>query len=130
MLFYKRKSMSIAKSQILQIVKDYIKPEDLQRSMVFWDQKIRKRGEQLQIGPKTYTMPFDGTILFVDLEPRLNWAHPTEYLLVNNHGQNVEAIESSYPLYQGEYPDTYILLLKYGVKPADDRDFSPFTNSK
>lgn len=118
--------MNIDKSEILELVRSNLSPEQIERSFIYWDKKVYKEGEQIKIGPKTFTVPFDGTMVFVDLAPRFNWAHPCLYLLVNVNDLSTEIIEASFPPYSDQFPETFTILQKYGKEPLHERDFRIF----
>ena len=61
-------------------------------------------------------MPFDGFLLFVDLSPLLNWAHPCKYLLVGQEGQDVEVVRASFPPRGRGFPDRFEVIMKFGDK--------------
>ena len=118
--------MNIPKSKILELVRNTLSPEQIAQSFVYWDKKVFREGEQIRSGLQTFTMPFDGTMIFVDLAPRFNWAHPCLYLLVNVNDLSTEIIEASFPPYSDQFPETLAIVLKYGDEPLDERDFRIF----
>jgi len=119
--------MNISKDQILNLVNDTLSQDQVERSFIYWDKKIFQKGEKIGVGSSVFMMPFRGTILFVDLAPRYNWAHPSLYLLVNVENFKVEMRETSFPMYKSEYPPSYVILLKYGKEPIHERDFRIFS---
>jgi hypothetical protein len=118
--------MEINKSTVLDIVHNSLSPEQIERSFIYWDRQVRKEGEQIKIGPQTVAMPFDGMVIFVDLAPRFNWAHPCLYLLVNGKDLSTEIVKASFPLYSGEFPEMVTIVLRYGKEPPHGRYFQIF----
>jgi hypothetical protein len=119
--------MNIDKSKVLDLVRSTLTPEQIERSFIYWDKKVFEEGEKVRIGgPRTVIMPFDGTMVFVDLAPRLNWAHPCLYLLVNVGDLSTEIVKASFPPYSDQFPETFTIILKYGKAPFHERDFRIF----
>jgi hypothetical protein len=108
--------MQISKSQILDIIHQNLSAEHIEGSFIYWDSKIRIREEQIQIGPQTYQFEFDSILIFVDLAPFFNWAHPCLYLFLNIDNLEVETVDASFPPYSNHIPETYSILLKYGIE--------------
>lgn len=118
--------MNIDKSEMLELIRSTLSPEQVEQSFIYWDKKVFKEGEKIKIGPQTVSAPFDGTVVFVDLAPRFNWAHPCLYLLVNINDLSTETIKASFPPYSDQFPETFIIVLKYGKAPLHERDFRIF----
>ncbi len=118
--------MEISKGQILEVIKNCIRPEDIERSFIYWYKKTLKQGEDFRAGLQTFTMPFEGTIVFVDLAPGANWAHPCLYLFIENKTLTANISKGSFPPSMDESPGTFIILLRRGKKPAHEGDFGVF----
>jgi len=118
--------MEITQEHILKVVIEHLSSEEIAKSTICWDTRIRMKGEDLVIGPQKIPMPFDGYMIFVDLAPQANWAHPCLYLLLSRGIQEITRIKASFPPYWGEYPESYKVLLRYGERPPHDRYFTPF----
>jgi hypothetical protein len=116
----------ISKGQILEIVEGTLTPEQIERSFIYWNSRISKKREEIRAGPQIITMPFEGTIVFVDLAPRANWAHPCLYILVDNKTLKTKVIESSFPPIMDRPSENYIVLLRFGNMPSDEHDFKIF----
>lgn len=115
--------MDIDASTILEVVHRSLSPEQIEQSLIYWDKQVFEEGESIRIGPQPYVMPFDGTLVFVDLAPRFNWGHPCLYLLINVADLSTEVIDASFPPYSGVFPEPYVSLLRYGKAPLHERDF-------
>ncbi len=118
--------MELSKSQILEIINNSVRSEDIKRSFIYWYKKTLRQGEIVRIGPQTFAMPFEGTIVFVDLAPRSNWAHPCFYVLVDNKTLDTKLIEASLPPNIDQSDESYIIILRFGQKPPHERYFSAF----
>ena len=108
--------MQISKSQILDVIHQSLSTEQIETSFIFWDCEVRNKGEQIQIGPQTYQFDYDSILIFVDLAPFFNWAHPCLYLFFDIDTQCVEKIDASFPPYSRHFPETYSIVLKYGIE--------------
>jgi hypothetical protein len=122
----KGERMDISKSTLLQIVDQALTREQIEGSLIYWDRRPVHTGELIRAGPRSIAMPFDGTVVFVDLAPQANWAHPCLYLLVKADDLTSQVVEASFPPSWPASPETLIVLLKYGKQPADERDFHVF----
>lgn len=118
--------MDIGKNTVLEIIYRTLSPGQIETSLVYWDKQIIEKGKKIRIGPQEISMPFDGMMIFVDLNPRFNWAHPCLYLLVNVENLHTDVIEASFPPYSGELPETFVIVLRYGKKPPHERCFQIF----
>jgi hypothetical protein len=123
-------AMDISEEKALEVAYSVLSPEQIGRSFVYWDQKVLKEGQQIRIGLQLFTVPFDGTMMFVDLAPRLNWAHPCLYLLVNIEDLSTEVVNASFPPYVDEVPETYRIILRYGKAPPHGRYFEAYDNDE
>jgi hypothetical protein len=118
--------MDISKSDILESVRKNLTPDQIERSLISWHKKVFQRGEQIIIGSQTFAMPFEGTIVFVDLAPRSNWAHPCLYILIDIKTLDAKVIEASLPPNIDQYDESYIIILRYGQIPPHEHSFSAF----
>lgn len=118
--------MDVGKNTVLDIIYKTLNPKQIESSIIYWDKRIIEKGNKIRVGLKEISMPFNGMTIFVDLAPKLNWAHPCLYLLVNVENLYTNVIEASFPPYLGEFPATSVIVLRYGKKPINDRDFQTF----
>ncbi len=65
-------------------------------------------------------MPFDGMMVFVDLAPRANWAHPCLYLLVDGQSLSARVIPASIPPDIDQSDESYIMILDHGQVPPNE----------
>jgi hypothetical protein len=118
--------MGLSKSQVLEIINNCICREDIERSFIYWYKRILLQGEDVRMGPLTIAMPFEGNIVFVDLAPRANWAHPCYYVLVDTRTLEAKVIDASFPPNIDQSDESYIIILRFGKKPPHERYFSIF----
>ena len=100
-----------SREAILEIVRQKLTKDQLQRSSIYWDSRILAKDEELSIGLRSIAMPFAGTVVFVDLAPGYNWAHPCLYLLVDLNATETQTVEASFPPFTGDIPNTVVRLL-------------------
>ncbi len=118
--------MAPGSAQILVIINSLIRQEDIRRSLIYWYKKTLGEGEEIRIGPQTMAMPFEGTIVFVDLAPGANWAHPCLYLLIDSQSLEARVVEASFPPGIDQSDENYIPILRYGEKPEHERCLGAF----
>jgi hypothetical protein len=118
--------MGWEKRRILGIAEGILNPLQRERSLIFWNARTLKEGEEIMAGPQTLKMPFGGTVVFVDLSPRTNWAHPCLYILISYGSPQTKVVESSFPPLMDKPGDKWILMLRFGKNPTDEHDFNPF----
>ncbi len=114
------------KNTILKIVRDILTSAQLTGSFIFWDKRIHEEGEGIRIGVQTVPMPFTGTMVFVDLAPRSNWAHPCLYVFIDRVTHDTRLINASFPPALDAADENYIIILRYGKTPPHERYFSAF----
>ena len=103
--------MPINKLALIELLQNVLSKDAIKQSMIFIDTKIHSEGTEVTYPKTNFTYPYDGFMVFVDLKPKLNWG---------------TKVKSTLPPYQGDYPETYSLILRYGSKPNDEHDFNPF----
>jgi hypothetical protein len=122
--------MELDKDTILKIVRDILTPAQLKRSFIFWDKRIHEEGEGMRIGFETISIPFRGTMVFVDLAPAYNWAHPCLYIFIDCTAEKTHMIEASFPPFLGTPDENYLILLRFGDIPPHERYFAVFDQDK
>ncbi len=118
--------MPTDKDAVLALVLRELEGPMVQDSLIYWDQRLLRQGETVRMGPvQEVAMPFEGTLVFVDLAPRSNWAHPCLYLLVSAQDDDIQRADGRFPPFV-EPPGSTILLLRYGKAPPRERFFQAF----
>jgi hypothetical protein len=118
--------MELDKTTVLKIIRDILTSAQLKSSLVFWDKRVHEEGEEMRIGVQTTSMPFRGTMVFVDLAPRSNWAHPCLYVFIDCDTHDTQIITASFPPALDAADENYIIMLRYGKTPPHERYFSAF----
>jgi hypothetical protein len=118
--------MTPTNSDMVNIISSSLSPEQLQCSFIYWHKKTIRRGEDVRLGLQTIVMPFEGTMVFVDLAPRSNWAHPCLYLLVDAITQEVKVTDASFPPAIDHSDLDYVIILRLGHEPLHERYFNAF----
>lgn len=111
--------------RLIALVRRYLSPEEIARSLVFWDRRGLRAGEPVGPAVPALVAPFDCTVVFVDLAPGANWAHPARYLFIEVDTERCTVAPAAFPPYLADPPDTYVLILRHGERPLDERDFRP-----
>lgn len=106
-------------TDVLDIVRGKLSDSEYQRSDIYWHKGKFERGQNLKIGPLDWVMPFDAVLVFVDLAPKANWAHPCLYVFIELHLSEVRILKSSFPPPAPDWPGSYALLSKKG-EPLQD----------
>lgn len=114
------------KRRILGIAEGVLDSSQIKRSFVYWNARTLKEGEEITAGPQTLKMPFEGTVVFVDLSPRANWAHPCLYLFIGYGTPQTRVVKSSFPPPMDRPGDKWIVILRFGKNPVDEHDFDAF----
>ncbi len=73
----------LSKRHILEIVGATLGEERLAGAIVYLDRKRKRKGEKVQAGDVQFEAPWDAQVVFVDLEPKMNWGHACCYLAIN-----------------------------------------------
>jgi hypothetical protein len=118
--------MGWGKRRILGIAEGILNPPQRERSIIYWNARSLREGEEMIAGPQTLKMPFEGTVVFVDLSPRANWAHPCLFLFISRGTLQTRVVESSFPPLMDRLGDRWIVLLRFGENPTDEHDFNAF----
>jgi hypothetical protein len=111
-----------SKEEILGIARSALSPQEVERSLIYWNARKLRKGEEVLSGPSALTMPFEGTVVFVDLAPRFNWAHPCLYLFINEGAHQARVVRSSFPPSMDRDGDRWVVLLQFGNNPEDEHD--------
>ena len=99
--------MALTDADITAIVRRHLDKAQVTPCEVRWDTALRGEGEIVQAGPAEQPMPFEGHLVFVDLQPEANWGHPVLYLFVTPDGRRVEVAQGQFPPYFEGYPASF-----------------------
>lgn len=106
--------MKVGKEKVRDIVRNVLGPDQIRKSIVYWESLPLGEGREVNMGLQKFAMPFRGTVAFVDLAPMFNWAHPCLYILVNEDTLNTKVIEGSFPPITDETGERYEVILRFG----------------
>ena len=115
--------IDLSNDGILIFLKNQLEEAHLQEAIIYREGQILRKGTRFPIGRRTFILPFDAHLVFVDLEPKANWGHPCTYFFIDTDGNNFEKSIEMFPPYTGNFPDTWIVIQRYGEKPPHDRYF-------
>lgn len=99
---------------LIKLVRTRLTPAQIKEAMVYRDLQPIKAGEKMNVGDVASIVPFDGLLVFVDLAPRYNWAHPCILILVSNEGTEIELIHASFPPRGRGFPKRFQVIMRFG----------------
>jgi len=114
------------KEKILKMVLNTLPGEKIEQSIIYLEREPFKAGDTINSGRMSIGVKKPSYMAFVDLQPRLNWGHSCNYVLIDAETFETEIFNAQFPPYQGDYPQSYIVLLRYGVKPPHERYFNVY----
>jgi hypothetical protein len=114
------------KERILGITKGALGPQEIERSLIYWNARTLKKGEEVVPGSGALAMPFEGIVVFADLAPRFNWTHPCLYVFIGKEPLQTKVVHSSFPPAMDRPGDRWTVLLRFGKNPEDEHDFDVF----
>jgi hypothetical protein len=85
------------KQRIITILEKYLTRQEFESSLLLWNQRRLSGGVYFQAGNQEIQMPFDGTVVFVDLHPGANFAHPCKYVQIDLTTGNAVVTDASLP---------------------------------
>jgi hypothetical protein len=118
--------MGLDTKEVLDVILEHLSEEEIEDSIISWDRKLLEQGDSVKVGRESIEMPFDGYMAFVDLVPKANWGHPCLYFLIDAEADRVQVRKEVFPPYYGKYPESYIVIQRYGEEPPHDRYFQAF----
>jgi hypothetical protein len=116
----------IEKEKIRQTILNCLTGDQIEQSIIYLDLRLFAEGETIKAGRESIEIKRPSYMAFIDLQPHLNWGHSCIYILIDSETFETELIHSQFPPYHGDYPESYRVLLRYGVSPPHDRYFKIF----
>ncbi len=101
-------------TDLINLIRSHMTTAQLKEAVIYRDLHPIKAGERLNVGCETPVVPFDGFLVFVDLAPRFNWAHPCILILVSNEGLKAELIHASFPPRGRGFPQQFQMIMRFG----------------
>lgn len=118
--------MKNQEKQLIELLRRRLSPEIVNKSIIFIDDQEFSKGSKVEFGKVSFSFSFDGFMVFVDLEPELNWTHDCLYFFISRDLSELKEVKANTPPYHGNEPDSYSVFLRYGSIPEDRSDFNPF----
>lgn len=88
--------MSLTKQQLLSIAeKETASPTNAES--VIYVHKDLKEGDEITVNRKKVQIIAPSVLLFIDLEPGVNWSHKCLYILLNEDGSIQSKTEGQFP---------------------------------
>ncbi len=122
--------MEIGNNEILELILKILTPEQIEKSFIYWNKRVLPEGTPIKAGPQTLLMPYKGTVVFVDIAPTYNWAHPCLYIFIDSTTKKTQLMEASFPPFFGTPDENYVILLRFGEIPPHERYFDVFDQHK
>jgi hypothetical protein len=102
--------MSQSWPELAEIALDTLTPNERQTSAVYLDTQVFAAGSHVNLGRQSRDVDVATVIAFIDLEPRVNWAHRCRYLLIEPDSRQVQVVEGQFPPYRDTPPDAFRLI--------------------
>ena len=74
-------------------------------------------GEQRKFGDTLINVPWDAELVFIDLEPGVNWGHECCYLVIRRNTDEVIRVEARMPPFLKDGASTFQLLWRGDLAP-------------
>lgn len=81
----------------LEKVFESLLPEERKRCAIYVREGLVEAGEEFQAGRATQRASRAGHLVFIDLEPGVNWGHDCRYLLVAPNGEIIHRLDGQFP---------------------------------
>ena len=109
--------MALSWKKIAELALDSLSTEERESSIVYLDEQVLTEGSTVQIGEKEVTVPWPAVVVFVDLQPGLNWGHACRYLLVNASTGELRSFSSELPPFLRRPSETLRVIWKADSVP-------------
>jgi len=96
-------------------VLDTLSVEERERTIIYYDEQEIPRGSKIRLGHSDIEVPWNATVVFIDLRPGANWGHECRYILINNKSKEIKTTPADMPPFLKEVPPT-LHLLWLGIK--------------
>ena len=117
---------NLTNEQIINIILPELSDDEINQSIIYFDTKVLQPGDKVRIGKSLTSMSSNAYLVFVDLEPKANWGHKCKYFLIDPKTKTAKITNEEFPPHLDEYPESFIVILRYGKKPPHDRFFDVF----
>ena len=107
--------MPLDRTSVLALARTHVSDDEWRGCVVSWDATLRLRGADVAFGPVGHPMPFDGVVVFVDLQPEANWSHPARAVFIRADGGETHAFDVRFP--PGTAPGASFQILRTCTSP-------------
>jgi hypothetical protein len=83
--------------RILEKVRNTLDNKKLSSAIVYLDDSLVSAGTKIQLGDARFTVPWNAFIVFIDLEPKVNWGHECCYLAVSEDASKAIKTNATMP---------------------------------
>ncbi len=116
----------LSPARILGILRNHLSEKEFRESIIYWDRNAIGAGEKINAGRREIAVQNPAHLVFVDLNPKANWGHPTVYFLIDETNSNVEFFREEFPPHAGDFPDSFIVIQRYGKPPPHEKYFDVY----
>lgn len=109
--------MNTLEQRIIDIVYGSLEADRLEKAIVYLDRNLQRTPERLSVGDVVIDVPWDGHIVFVDLEPEANWGHSCCYLAIRLEGDDVIEFAAQMPPFLQAETSNFHFLWKGSLAP-------------
>ncbi len=94
--------------RILDKLRDRLGTDRLEHVIVYLDSELKHAGARFSVTNSVIDLPWDGHIVFVDLEPKVNWGHACAYLAIRLNGDEVIELTAQMPPFLKAEPQPFV----------------------
>jgi len=109
--------MTNLEQHIMDKVRGRLGADQLERAIVYLDRDLKRAAERVSVGDVVIDVPWDGHIVFVDLEPKANWGHACSYLAIRLDGDEVIEFAAHMPPFLKAETSLFRLLWRGTLAP-------------
>ena len=99
--------MTAFQDNILERVLGTLSEDEVSNSIAYLSLESSQAGERVRAGDVSMELPWDAHIVFVDLEPGVNWGHECCYLLIGADKEEVIRIAARMPPFLTGAPNSH-----------------------
>lgn len=89
--------MTKLEQRILKAVLDSLNANELSNAIAYLNWEPFQAGDRVLVGDVTFNLTWEAHVVFVDLEPGVNWGHECCYLIVRRDSKEVIRIAARMP---------------------------------
>jgi hypothetical protein len=89
--------MSLSPDRVRASALAHVTADERRACVVYLAVSPVRRGDVLSVPRLTLTVPWDGYVAFVDLDPTANWGHAACYLCIDGETGDVQRVNAQFP---------------------------------